>query len=934
MSQEHPEQGSSSKRRVYPQQQYDFAAAQPAGYSMPDPTQPYGASASPSAAMYGGAHAIPSPAAFQPHTANVQSGAFAPPPGTPGSAVDPPVAPGVAGGMAYGAPQAAGAAYGYQGLTNQMGNLNIGGGGAYQGGAPPGAAGGAHMAAPTQLNQIYNTDLLQNFPPPISDLTLPPPPVILPPGSSVTGNPDPNADSEFMRCTLNTVPTSSSLLKKSKLPFALVIRPYTALRDADENVPTVADTTIARCRRCRSYINPYVVFLEGGARWRCNMCNLTNDVPSGFDYDAVANKPRDRWSRAELNHSVVEFVAPAEYMVRPPQPLVYVFVLDVSVHSVKNGLLATAARTIKESLSRIPNVDNRTRVGFLAVDSSLHYFAIPRKEDVAEGEGEEGEENEWPEPRMMVVSDIDDPFLPMPTDLLVNLSQCKGGIEKLLDSLQSMFAHTVNPASALGSAVVAAHKLIANIGGKIVCLTSTLPNVGQGKLEVRDDKKALGTSREGQMLQTASTFYKSFAVECSKTQVTVDMFLFSSHYQDVASLSNLPRFSAGQTYFYPGWIASNPEDANKFALEFSEYLSQELATEAVLRVRSCDGIRMSAFYGNFFSRSSDLCSFSTFPRDQSYVIEVNIEETIVKPWVTFQAAILHSTASGERRIRVITRAFPTSALLQDIYASADQIAITTYLANKAVEKALQKGPQDARDLLMNRLNEMFTCYKKDLMTTNVGASAPLQFCTNLRMLPLLVNALIKHIGFRKTSQIPSDLRSAALCLLSTLPDKYLIQYIYPNFYNLIFMPDEAGLPDAETGQIVMPSCTNLSGEHLISHGLFLIDDGQVMFLWVGRDAQPALLQDVFGVSSITEVPTGKTELPVLDNQFNERIRNIISKAREKTDAITYQHLYVVREDGEPALRLWATTHLVEDRVEQSGVTYHQFLTSIREKLNS
>jgi hypothetical protein len=29
----------------------------------------------------------------------------------------------------------------------------------------------------------------------------------------------------------------------------------------------------------------------------------------------------DRWQRHELNYAVVEFVAPQEYMVRPPQPL-------------------------------------------------------------------------------------------------------------------------------------------------------------------------------------------------------------------------------------------------------------------------------------------------------------------------------------------------------------------------------------------------------------------------------------------------------------------------------------------------------------------------------------------------------------------------------------------------------------------------------------
>lgn len=38
-------------------------------------------------------------------------------------------------------------------------------------------------------------------------------------------------------------------------------------------------------------------------------------VMSAFDYDSVAQRPVDRWKRAELNYGCVEFVAPTEYMV-------------------------------------------------------------------------------------------------------------------------------------------------------------------------------------------------------------------------------------------------------------------------------------------------------------------------------------------------------------------------------------------------------------------------------------------------------------------------------------------------------------------------------------------------------------------------------------------------------------------------------------------
>lgn len=278
--------------------------------------------------------------------------------------------------------------------------------------------------------------------------------------------------------------------------------------------------------------------------------------------------------RSELRYSVVEFVAPTEYMVRPPQPLVYLFLIDVSFSAVASGLVATATRTILESLDRIPNKDGRTKIGIIGVDSSLHYFSVSPGAI---------------EPQMLVVGDVEDTFLPQPQDLLLNITECREGIEALLTRFNDMFQSNQNGSNAMGSALKAAHKLISPIGGKVVCLMASLPNVGTGKLTPRDSATAAGTSKEAALLQAQNSFYKSFAVECSKHQVSVDMFLFSSTYQDVATLSCLPRYTGGQTFYYPGWNASRSEDAVKFANEFSKFLGMEIALEAVMRIRATSG---------------------------------------------------------------------------------------------------------------------------------------------------------------------------------------------------------------------------------------------------------------------------------------------------------------------------------------------------------
>lgn len=92
-----------------------------------------------------------------------------------------------------------------------------------------------------------------------------------------------------------------------------------------------------------------------------------------------------------------------------------------------------------------------------------------------------------------------------------------------------------------------------------------------------------------------------------------------------------------------------------------------------------------------------------------------------------------------------------------------------------------------------------------------------------------------------------------------------MQYIYPRLYSLHDMPDYAGVPDDNTGAIALPPAISLSAERLVPYGLYLIDDGQTQFLWVGRDAVPALINDVFGMTDKTQLKQGKTTLPFLDN---------------------------------------------------------------------
>ncbi len=87
----------------------------------------------------------------------------------------------------------------------------------------------------------------------------------------------PVADPEYFRVSLNKIPKTASLLQKTRLTLGVTVTPYPKKYRTDPKAVPVVDGPIVRCRRCRTYLNPFVEMLDAGSKWRCNLCFLDND---------------------------------------------------------------------------------------------------------------------------------------------------------------------------------------------------------------------------------------------------------------------------------------------------------------------------------------------------------------------------------------------------------------------------------------------------------------------------------------------------------------------------------------------------------------------------------------------------------------------------------------------------------------------------------
>lgn len=98
-----------------------------------------------------------------------------------------------------------------------------------------------------------------------------------------------------------------------------------------------------------------------------------------------------------------------------------------------------------------------------------------------------------------------------------------------------------------------------------------------------------------------------------------------------------------------------------------------------------------------------------------------------------------------------------------------------------------------------------------------------------------------------------DDRVFAMFQLKTLPLTQLIQMIYPDLYPVHAL-DDRNSKDIDSKVCPQPPRLHLSAEKLDSRGVFLMDAGDKIFIYVGKNVNPIFCSNVFGVSAFASIP--------------------------------------------------------------------------------
>lgn len=194
---------------------------------------------------------------------------------------------------------------------------------------------------------------------------------------------------------------------------------------------------------------------------------------------------------------------------------------------------------------------------------------------------------------------------------------------------------------------------------------------------------------------------------------------------------------------------------------------------------------------------------------------------------------------------------------------------------------IERPLKEIRSALTEKCIEILASYRKNCSSAG-NPPGQLVLPESLKEFGMYVLALLKSRAFRG-GNVSSDLRVHAMRLLKSMSAPDLQLYLYPRVISIHNLSETDGFPEQSSGRMLLPPALRASFGFIEEGGVYLIDNGQYLLLWVHALVSPNLLVDLFGDAhdSLASLDPLTHELPVLDTQLNTQVRNIIQYLAEQ-----------------------------------------------------
>jgi protein transport protein SEC24 len=749
-----------------------------------------------------------------------------------------------------------------------------------------------------------------------------------------------NCSPRCLRITSSAPPATKEVANMTGIPIAITTTPFSPPEGSEEAVPLVdAGENPPRCTRCRGYVNPHVMWSDGGNKWTCNLCSMVNNVPSYY-YSALdgVGLRLDRKSRPELTHGTVDFLVGKDFSIRPLQEPIYVYAIDISHRAVASGLTAAALTAVRNSigyllgklffnctllcfdLSASIGPHDRIRVGIITFDRAIQFYRV--------------KEDSLSDPVRILVVDSEDPAPPLPPEAWIfSLSSTTSIFATLLEKIPELIpalqgydrdgnmtrnhpaAYTANaapsPKSNNGSnsvpydeyaqtcptaVVKVVQNALASLGGKLFIMTSFSSNIGYGRLTTaasRDSQSAYGTAAELSTYAPVATAiamadvrkasadervtlnqYAELANLCGKSFVSVDIIVNSESdylFPDYALLAEVSEQTGGNFHVFTGSLLL---DDNVVRLQSQLLLMQQglAGMEVMMKTRCSQGFRVEKMLGRgYYDDVVNELEVASISTSSTYCVHLKHDGVLKDDdKVYIQLAVLYtSPAIGRRVVRVHNLVTTATTSPQQVFRHADLDATVDVIVKSAIDKAfripLSHEKDGPRVFLTDTAIEILQKYRTHCSPDS--SRGQLILPESLKLLPLYTLCALKHPALLDNFQgeagkvniasgrgIPLQVRAYErayeLRRLRSLPACQLMNSLYPRLYPLHQLDENDGeLYQLLEGLVItkMPLVVPTISEVLESDGMYLLDDGGALYLYIGRAVPPHKLEEWFGL---------------------------------------------------------------------------------------
>ncbi|XP_068231353.1 protein transport protein Sec24C [Palaemon carinicauda] len=726
-----------------------------------------------------------------------------------------------------------------------------------------------------------------------------------------------NASPHFIRSTMYSIPHTPDMIKQTSVPFSLILSPLAETPPTDNPlyIGTSLESGPVRCNRCKAYMSPLMQFMDGGQKYQCKLCRGIVEVPKEYFCHMDGQGSRaDRYQRAELCCGTYEYSATPEYCrgKELPKEPAFIFVLEMSQLMMQRGIIPLLCQNMKNILAHLPrdtingvqSPESNMKVGFITYDSNVHFYKL-------DGQA----------PEMCVMCDRDEMFVPLSGGILCDAKEAAENIDKLMETIPESFMATRETSGAVGCAIRAGMEALKASGrvGKMFVFHSSLPTGGgHGSLKMREDRKILGTEKEKSILTPQTTYYNNLGQDLVAVGGSVDLYVFNDSYVDLATVGQVCRLTGGQVHKY-AFFQSN-RDGTRLLEDLKLNISRNIAFDAVMRVRTSQGVRPVEFFGHFFMSNTTDIELASIDSSKAIGVEIKHDDKLTdEDGVYIQAALLYTSCSGQRRLRILNLALSVCTQMADLYKNCDLDTLMNYFGKQSVFRLLESNAKQVKENLISRTANILACYRKNCASPS--SAGQLILPEMMKLLPLYINCLNRCDAISGGQDITCDERSSQMYYLSSMTIDASVVYFYPR---LIPISDE---DPQNTG---LPAPLRASYEKLRADGVFLLENGMQMFIWVGTNTNPDWLNDVFGVNAPHQLDPVMAELPERDNPTSIRVREIISTIRSQRKRHVRMFVVLQQSKHEMVMR----NFLVEDKSMYGAPSYVDFLCHVHKEIRA